>query len=111
MTRPPKPNLSFDKRYAPTDPNDIPMRVHAQLMKAIREKHFVTLKMDTGDELFGEPHVYGVRSGVPTLLLFFAGAGPEWLPISVNRITDVTVWEESTFSKRELPAEYDPEKT
>ncbi len=83
--------------------------IHDPLIAAIQQKQFVTLSMRDQKEVFGEPHIYGLRAGHPTLLVYDEQTDPSWQLIDVREVRDVKTWP-NHFSKRELPADLDPDK-
>ena len=76
---------------------------------SIQHKQFVTLTLQGQKEVFAEPHIYGVRLGHPTLLVYDDQADPAWQLIDVRQVEDVKTWP-NHFTKRELPASLDPDK-
>ena len=70
----------------------------------------MTLTLRTHTEASGEPHVYGVRAGQPTLLLYNEEAAPKWRLVDVRQVHEVKLWLDQHFTKRELPPEFDPDK-
>ena len=56
----------------------IPSRIHSPLISAIEHKQRVTLTLTTGVDLAAEPHVYGIRGGRPSLLVYLDDPRPTW---------------------------------
>jgi hypothetical protein len=108
--RKPKPQLEFDQKYASTEPSQISADIHAEIIHAITNKHVLTLTLRPHLEKFGEPHIYGVSDGHPTLLLYNEEFDPPWLVIDVRQVDKVKPWPERHFKKRPVPAEYEPDR-
>jgi hypothetical protein len=105
MTESPR---STGTRPASTTEQPIHPRIHDPLISAIQRKQFVTLNLGE-HQLFAEPHIYGIRGGHPTLLVYDEQADPSWQFIDVRQIEEVKTWP-NHFAKRELPMNLDPDK-
>lgn len=104
-----KPSIAWDELVASTTERPVHPNIHESIIQAIQNKNFVTLIMH-GHEMSGEPHVYGMRGGHPMLLLYNEETDPKWNPADVGDVEQVKIWLDEHFNKRELPAEYDPDK-
>jgi hypothetical protein len=92
------------------DASGVHPNIHASLIQAIEHKNFVTLVMRDHTEASGEPHVYGKRAVEPMVLLYNSEEDPAWQLVDVRNVAHVKIWLDEHFDKRELPAEYDPDK-
>jgi hypothetical protein len=108
--REPKPSIVWGELLASTSERPIHPRIHEPLMRAIKNKNVVSLKLRSWVESVGEPHVYGMRGGRPTLLVYNDKADPPWQFVDVRDIDQVNVWPNEHFEKRELPGEFDPDR-
>ena len=104
-----KPKVVWGELRESTIEQPIHPRIHDPLISAIQHKHFVTLTLREHKEAFVEPHIYGLRGDHPTLLVFDEQADPSWQMIDVRQIDEVKTWP-NHFTKRELPADFDPDK-
>jgi hypothetical protein len=104
-----KPSMVWDELHASTTEQAIHPRIHDPLISAIQHKQFVTLKLKEHKEVFAEPHIYGLRAGRPTLLVYDEQTDPAWRFIDVGQIEEVKTWP-NHFAKRDLPTSLDPDK-
>ena len=103
-----EPKVAWDELVASTTQ---PVKPHilSALVHAIQQKNFVTLTMRDRTDASGE-HIFGERGGQPTLLLDNEEADPKWRLVDVRQVHEVRLWLDEHFTKRELPAEFDPDK-
>jgi hypothetical protein len=111
--REPKPSILRDDLRASTSEQPerpIHPNIHESLAHAIKNKNFVTLVMRDQSEESGEPHVYGQRDGHPMVLLYNGETDPTWQLVDVTEIEAVKIWLDEHFEKREIPAEFAPDR-
>ena len=104
-----KPAIVWDELRASANDQPIQPRIHDPLIEAIRNKQFVTLTLRDHREVFAEPHIYGLRGGHATLLVYDEQVDPVWQMINVHQIDDVKTWP-NHFAKRGLPESFDPDQ-
>lgn len=110
MNREPKPEIEWDELIASTStPQRVNRLIHRVLVSAIENKLRVTLTLTSGVHISAEPHVYGVRDGQPSLLIYVAKARPVWQLVDATQVDDVETSDEH-FEKRKLPPEFDPDR-
>jgi hypothetical protein len=95
---------SASEQQRPIHPN-----IHKSLIHAVTNKNCVTLVMH-GHEVSGEPHIYGERGGRATVLLYNEETDPKWTLAYASEVEQVKIWLDEHFNKRELPAEYNPDR-
>ena len=94
-----------------TEQRPIHPNIHQSIIEAIRGKNYVTLVMRDHSEESGEPHIYGKRGGAPMLLLYNGENDPTWQIVDVTEVEAVKIWLDEHSEKREIPAEFAPDRS
>jgi hypothetical protein len=77
-SRPPKPNPKWDVRYASAQSTKPSAKRHDDLLKAIRLRLLIRYVELGQASVIAEPHVYGIRGGEDTLLVYQVNTLDVW---------------------------------
>jgi hypothetical protein len=83
MAREPKPDYHRDQKFASVEPT--PTRRRA-ILSAIKDKRLVRYQVSGQEPQEAEPHIYGARGGIDTLLVYkvFDGSWDAWTRLGLN---------------------------
>ena len=106
-SRPPKPNTDWDIRYASADVKVTSRERHGAIISAIWQRRLIRYVELGQASVIAEPHIYGVRGGENTLLVYQVNTLDVWKLLNVAELIHLEVLDE-TFPVRTIPAMFDP---